>query len=135
MSYVKQDLIKPHDVQFNFAQSSSVVESCFFSNRRVSLRFDAINTSITSHLYIQKLFLSSNFTTSILNGCGFTDFTVDVPSPAIFSTDSLKQCKSKWIRSNKLDKDRIFSSTRNRQKFSEAIYSSELIPRAIQILF
>jgi len=82
MSCVKQDLIKSHAVRFIMSQSSSVVESRFFSNRRVSSRFDAIGASITSHLHISKLILPSNFTTSILNRRGFTDFPDDVLSPA-----------------------------------------------------
>jgi len=36
-----------------------------FFQRRVSLRLDAVNASITSHLHIPKLFFPSIFTTSI----------------------------------------------------------------------
>ena len=90
ISYVKQDLIKPHVVRFILSQSSSEVVSRFFSNRRVSSRFDIVNASITSHLHILKLFMPLNFTTPIFNGCGFMHFTVDVLSSAIFSIDSSK---------------------------------------------
>ena len=90
VSCVKQDLIKPDAVRFILSQSSSVVDARFFSNRRVSSRFDAVSASITSHPHVPKLFLPSNFTTSIFKGCGFMNFTDDVLSSAIFSIDSLK---------------------------------------------
>jgi len=95
MSYVKQDLIKPHVVRFILSQSYSEEASGFFSNRRVSLSFDVVNASITSHLHIPKLFLPSNFTSSIFNGCGFTIFTVDVLSSAIFSIVPQDNAKNK----------------------------------------
>ena len=135
MSCVKQNLIKLHVVRFILFQSSLVVESCFFSNSRVSSRFDVVYASSTSHLHVPKLFLLSNFTTSILNGCGFMDFPIDVLLPAIFLTDSSNNAETNRVRSNKLDKDRIFTSERNPRGVSKTIYSCELIPRAIQTLF
>jgi len=56
-------------------------------------------------------------------------------SPAILSTDSSRQCESKRIRLNKLDKARIITLKRNPRRVFEAIYSSKLIPQAIQTLF
>ena len=103
MSCVKQDLIKSYAVRFIFSQSCSEVASGIFSNRRVSLRFYTVNASITSHLHISKLFLSLNFTTSIFNGCGFMDFTIDVLSSSIFSIDSSKTMRKKnGVRSRRV---------------------------------
>ena len=66
----------------NLSQKSLLASS----NCRVSSRFDTVRASITSHLHIPKFFLPSNFTKSILIGCGFPDFTVNRLSPAIPST-------------------------------------------------
>ena len=123
MSCVKQDLIKLHVVWFILSQSSSVVESHFFSNRRVSSRFDIVNASITSHLHIPK-FLPSNFTTSIFKGCGswFSPYMYYLWPSSHFPQSNTK---ANGVRSKKLDKDRIFTSKWNLRRVSETIYSTE----------
>ena len=131
MSYIKQDLIKSHAILFILSQSSSVVDARFFSNRRMSSRFDAVSASITSHLYILKVVLVVELhhinPQRMWIWCTFSSHLRNWFLKAMRKQTELDK--------NKLDKDRIFTSTRNPRRVSEAIYSSKLIPWAIHTLF
>ena len=109
MSCVRQNLMRPHVVRLILSQSFAEISSGFSSNCRVSSRFDTVRASITLHLHIPKFFLPSNFTKSILIGCGFLDFTVNRLSPAIPST----QCEKTISKNNPNRKDQIFTSEQN----------------------
>ena len=117
MSCVKQDLIRPHTFLFILSQFFSEISSGFSFNHRVSSRFDVVNASITSHLHISKLFVPSNFTTSIFIRCGFMNFTVDWLSLAIFLIDSSIQCKKQLVKTKLNRKDQIFISERKCRQF------------------
>jgi len=111
MSYVKQDLIRPHAVLFVLCQYFSEVSFGFLSI--VECLQGLMNAFITSHLHIPKLFVPSNFTASIFIGCGFKDFTVDWLSPAIFLIDCLTQYGKQLVKINSNRKDQIFTFERN----------------------
>jgi len=56
-----------HAVLFILSQFFSEVFSYFSSKHRESSMFDAVSASITSQFHMPKLFVPSNFTTSIID--------------------------------------------------------------------
>ena len=112
ISCVKEDLMRPHVILFILSQSFLEVSYGFSFKCRVFLRFDVISASITSHLYVLKLFLPSNFNTIFIE-CGVTYFIMDWLSSTISSVDSSKQCEKQLVKTNSNRKDQIFSSEQN----------------------